>query len=301
MSTLRELSEASSLGQPLAAQSASAARRRRKPITVGDVVRHVLVVAAFIIVAFPLFWLVSLAFKTDADAFTSPPTILFRPSLIQFQNLFDTWPFPLYYRNSLIVLFGCLTVSIALALPLAYALARFRWRRKNDISFYIVSQLMLPPAAVGVPFYLLCEQLGILRTLWAPMLVYVTFALPFIAWIMKGFFESLPPEIEEAGLVDGAGRFQVLWYIVLPLSMGSLFSTTMLAVITLWNEFLFAFMLTGADTYTAPVGLVGLRSWFQSNWGQIGAGGLMIALPMVVVGFIVQRYLVRGLTFGAVK
>jgi multiple sugar transport system permease protein len=276
-------------------------RPRRRKFKWAPIVRYALVALVLLFFMFPVVWLVMLSFKSDNEAWVVPPRWLFTPTLVQYQGLLTNWPFLTYYRNSVIVVFGCLLVSISLGLPLGYSLARFPWKRKNDMSFFIVSQLMLPPEGVIVPFYLICQQLGILRTLWAPMLVYITFTLPFIAWIMKGFFEALPPEIEEQAMVDGASRIQVLRHIVLPLVLGALFSTTMLAALTAWNEFFFAFILTGAATYTAPVGIVGLWTEYTVYWGQIAAGGVLIALPVIVFGLFVQKFLVRGLTLGAVK
>jgi multiple sugar transport system permease protein len=273
------------------------ARRIQWPV----VIQYVLIGIVFVVFAFPVFWIATLSFKSDAEAFVSPPHWIFNPTLVQYEKLLTSVPFAIYYRNSIIVVLGSLAVSMALAVPLAYSLARFKWRLQNDISFFILSQLMLPPAAVVVPFYLICEQLGILRTLWAPMLVYTVFTLPFVAWTMKGFFESLPIDMEEAALVDGAGRMQVVVYIVLPLVLGSLFSTAMLAMITIWNEFYFALVLTNVTTYTAPVSILGLWTQYQVYWGQIAAGGVLLSLPVVAIGLVVQRYLVRGFTLGAIK
>lgn len=264
-------------------------------------IRYVLIVLVFLFFAFPVYWLVTLSLKADADAWVLPPQWTFAPTLAHYQKLITTWPFFTYYKNSLVVVCGALFVSVLLGVPLAYALARFKWRQKRNISFIILNQLMLPPAAVVVPFYLICRQLGILHTLWAPMFVYVAFTLPFITWIMKGFFENIPHEIEEAALVDGAGSFQVLWHIVLPLVLGALSSTTLLAGITIWNEFFFALVLTGSSTYTAPVAIMGLWTQYTVYWGSIAAGGVLISLPIVIIGMIVQRYLVTGLTLGAVK
>jgi multiple sugar transport system permease protein len=263
---------------------------------------HVAALLVFVFFAFPVVWLVLLSLKTDQDAFANPPKLIFTPSLVQYTSLLDRVPFLLFYRNSLIVVCLALVASILLGVPLGYSLARFRWKRKNDISFFILSQLMIPPAGVVLPLYLLCQQLGILKTLWAPVLVYTLFSTPFIAWMMKSFFESLPVEIEEAGLVDGASRFQVFRYIALPLIIGQLTSTTMLAAVTTWNEFFFALILTGATTYTVPVAITTLHTTLQLvRWGQIAAGGVLISLPIVVLGILAQRTLVRGLTLGAVK
>jgi multiple sugar transport system permease protein len=265
------------------------------------VTQYALLALVFLFFAFPLLWTLTLSLKSDADAAALPPKWVFAPTLVQYQNLLANWPFFTFYRNSLIVVGGALLISTALAIPLAYSLARFQWRREGDISFFLVSQLMLPPAAIVIPVYLIDQRLGILGTLWAPMLIYIVIALPFIAWIMKGFFENTAVEIEEAALVDGAGRYQVVWFVVLPLALGSLGSTVMLAAIMVWNEFFFAFILTNVTTYTAPVAILGLWTQYQVYWGQIAAGGVMLSLPIIVVGLLVQRSLVWGLTLGAVK
>jgi multiple sugar transport system permease protein len=303
---LARTADAAATDRQVAAVPSTGAYVARHPVlrsrTWSFIARHAAALLVFVFFAFPVLWLVELSFKTDKDATALPPKLLFAPTLVQYEGLLDRVAFFDFYRNSLIVVVVALVVSISLGVPLAYSLARFHWRRKNDISFFILSQLLIPPAGVVLPFYLLCQQLGILRTLWAPILVYTVFATPFIAWMMKTFFEGLAVEIEEAGLVDGATRFQVFRLIVLPLVGGQLASTSMLAAVTLWNEFFFALVLTGASTYTAPVAITTLHTTLQVvRWGQIAAGGVLISLPIVVLGILVQRSLVSGLTFGAVK
>jgi multiple sugar transport system permease protein len=202
----------------------------------GRVTQYVLAIGVFVFFAFPVYWIVTLSLKATEDTWGSNPKwFVFTPTLVQYRDLFAGMNFLMYYRNSLIIVVGALAISLLFGVPLGYALARFPWKKKKDISFFVLSQLMLPPAAVALSFYLLISQLGLLRTLFGPMIVYVVFTMPFIAWMMKGFFEALPIELEEAALVDGCTRFEAFRRIVLPLVTGSLTSTTKLAAITALN------------------------------------------------------------------
>lgn len=207
----------------------------------------------------------------------------------------------MYFRNSLLVTAISVFLSAALGIPAAFSLSRFRIRRKKDISFWLLSQLMLPPIAAAVPYYLLMKQLGLLQSRTTLILVYSTFHIPFIVWMMTTFFEGLPREIEEAALIDGCSISQLFWKIVIPLSANGIASAVLFCVIISWNEFLYALTLAGLDSYTLPVTVMTFWTDNRVYWGQILAVGTLQAVPVVILGVLIQKFIISGLTLGAVK
>ncbi len=260
-----------------------------------------LCVLVSIVYIFPVYWLVSVSIEKTVDAFRFPPKILFTPTLEHYRALFETRPIARYYSNTLIVVSSTVLLSLLLGLPASYALARFRIKRKKDISIWILSLLMLPPAAAAIPYYLFMRQLGLLHTRLSLIIVYSTFNLPFIIWLTRSFFESLPKEIEEAALIDGCSRLGVLWRIAIPLSSHGIVCSALFCVILSWNEFLFAFILTGLRSYTLPVTIMSFWTDKHVYWGQILAIGTLLVAPIVILGVVIQKFLVTGFTFGAIK
>ncbi|MCX6089479.1 MAG: carbohydrate ABC transporter permease [Candidatus Atribacteria bacterium] len=184
---------------------------------------------------------------------------------------------------------------------LSYVLTRYRIRKKNNIAFWILGLRMLPPIAVILPYYLLFRNLGLLDTRTALILIDFTITLPFAVWMMKGFFEEVPLEYEEAGLVDGCTRFQAFLRIILPIVRPGLAATAVFSLIFSWNEFLFALILSGEGAKTLPVGVTGFITFEGVKWGLLAAGGIFIIAPILIASLFIQRNLVRGLTFGGIK
>jgi multiple sugar transport system permease protein len=270
--------------------------QRGKSIAIN--VLAVLIALAFI---FPLYYLLVSSLKSVNDLWNDPFLWFFHPTFENFVALFRTRPFGLYYANSLIVVLANVTLSLLLATPAAYGLARCNLRRRDSISFWMLSQLMLPPIAGLVPFYMLIRTMGLLHTRAALIIVYLSFNLPFLTWLLKGFFESLPKDLDEAALVDGCNRFKSFLFIAIPLSLPGIFSTALVSFLLTWNEFLMALALTGSQTLTLPVVITTFWSDRQILWGQICAAGVLIVIPIVLFGLFIQKYLVSGLTMGASK
>ena len=254
-----------------------------------------------VIYIFPVYWLVSISLAHTADAFQFPPNIVFEPTLKHYQSLFETRPVFRYYANTLIVVSGSVIVSVLLGIPAAFALSRFKLRGKKDLLIWILSLLVIPPAAAAIPYYLFIRQLGLLHTRLSLIIVYTTFNLPFIIWLAKSFFDALPREIEDAAFIDGCSRWGVLRHIAVPMTVHGIASSALFCVIMTWNEFMFAIVLTGLDTYTLPVTVMSFWTDKHVYWGQIFALGTLLVVPIIVLGVIIQRFLVRGFTFGAVK
>jgi multiple sugar transport system permease protein len=257
-----------------------------------------LVALAFV---FPVYYLVASSFKSVKQMWQDPYIWFFKPTLENFISLFTTRSFGQYYINTFIVVTANVAISLLLGIPAAYGLARCKIRGKQQISFWMLSQLMLPPVAGLVPFYLLIRYMGLLHTRLALIIVYLSFNLPFITWLMKGFFESLPKELEEAAMVDGCSRWKSFIWIAIPLSLPGIFSTTLICILLTWNEFLLALALTGSKTFTLPVVITTFWSDRTILWGQICAAGVLIVIPIIIFGLFIQKYLVSGLTMGAYK
>jgi multiple sugar transport system permease protein len=183
----------------------------------------------------------------------------------------------------------------------AYGLARFRFPAAQHLAFYILSTRFAPPVAFIVPIYLMVQKAGLLDTHVALILVYTSMNLSFVTWILRGFFLEIPVEIEEAALVDGYTRWQIFWRVALPLVRPGIVTTAILSAIFSWNEFLFALILTQSKAATLPVYLAGFSNSMGLAWGEYMAVGSLAVLPIMIFTIALQRHLVRGLTFGAVR
>lgn len=274
--------------------------QRKKPL-IKMLVANILSLIVVLVFVFPIYYLVVSSLKTVRQMWHIPYLWFFQPTLENFTSLFTTRSFGQYYMNSFIVVTANVAISLLIGIPAAYGLARCNIRGKEKISFWMLSQLMLPPVAGLVPFYLLIRYLGLLHTRLALIIVYLSFNLPFVTWLMKGFFESLPKVLEEAALVDGCSRWRSFIHIAIPLSLPGIFSTTLICILLTWNEFLLALALTGSKTYTLPVVITTFWTDRVILWGQICAAGVLIVIPIIIFGLIIQKYLVAGLTMGAVK
>jgi ABC-type glycerol-3-phosphate transport system permease component len=270
--------------------------RRRGLLYVGAVI---LVVGA----AFPLFWMVSTSLKPSGEIFATPPRMIpARPTLENFGRLFTETSFLTYFRNSATVALAAVLLTLAVSALGAYGLTRFSFRGRDKVAGLILTTYMFAPVMIIIPFYILVKQLGIVNTHLALVLSYTTFCLPFCLWLLRAFFQSIPLELEEAALGDGAGRGRAVWYVVLPLALPGLIATAIFTFILAYNDFLFSMVLiTSEELKTLPVGVNDLFNATIVDWGMIMAAGVMITAPAVVFFAAVQRYLVQGWGAGGVK
>lgn len=249
----------------------------------------------------PLVWLVSTAFKTRAEAFAMPPVWIFRPTLDNFQAAIGQSGFLDQYRNSVVVAAATTAITLLIGAPAAYGLTRFQFRGKRPLAMFILTTRFLPFIGMLFPLYIIYNRLGLLDTYQGLILLHVTFALVTVIWMMRGYFLQVPVELEEAALTDGATRLGALFRVVVPIAAPGMAAVSVFTFIISWNEFLFALMFTRNQVKTAPVALVGFMSFEGINWGPLAAAGLMVLAPVFLFSLFVLRYLVAGLSMGAVK
>jgi multiple sugar transport system permease protein len=253
----------------------------------------------------PIYWLITISLKTELDQFASPPLWFhFTPTLTHYAAIFSDDAFGRYFLNSVIVATCSTAIALVLGLPAAYGLVRFPWpsNLSRGISFWILSNRMLPPIVTIIPMFLMLREVHLLNSLAGLTLVDVALNLPFVVWMMRGFVEDLPREIEEAALLDGESRLGVLLRIVLPLVRPGLAATAVFCLIVAWNEFLFALILSQTESaMTLPVGIAAHVTQYEIQWGVMSAAGVVAMLPVLLFAGAAQRYFVRGLSLGAIK
>jgi len=253
--------------------------------------------------AFPLFWMLATSLKPSAEIFATPPRLVpAHPTLENFARLFGETAFLTFFRNSAVVSLATVAVTLSVSALGAYGLTRFAFAGREKVAGLILTTYMFAPVMIIIPFYILVKQLGIVNTRLALVLSYTTFCLPFCLWLLRAFFESIPLELEEAAMVDGAGRARAVWHVVLPLALPGLIAAAIFTFILAYNDFLFALVLiTSEELKTLPVGVNDLFNATIVDWGMIMAAGVMITLPAVLFFAGVQRYLVQGWGAGGVK
>src|SRR6267143_1165655 len=249
---------------------------------------------------FPVLWMWLESLKTEPQAASSPPTIFFAPTLEEFQ-LVLSGDFPPYFINSAIASIGSTLLVLVLGLPAAYALAIRPVKRTQDVLFFFISTRFLPFAASLVPLYLLARDLKLLDNIFALVLIYTTINLPLGVWLLRSFLLEIPNDLFEAARVDGAGLYDELVRIILPVVTPGLAATALICLILSWNEFFYAVNLTSSVAATSPIFLVGFISGRGLFYAKLSAAATLASLPVLLAGFIAQRQLIRGLTMGAVK
>ena len=276
-------------------------QRQKKPWSIGNLIRNFLILLAVVWSLGPLYWMVSTAFMPHELDHQIPPVFIFIPTLSNFANMLATTSFTQYLTNSLIVSIATTITSLLFGALAAYSFARFRYPGSDTLPLFYLILRMLPRFVLVIPYYLLLRTFGLLNTYTGLILAYTTFSLPFVIWLMIGFFKEIPIELEEAGMVDGANRLIVLTRIVLPLALPGLAATSIFAFLLGWNELLFSIILAGRDTHTLAQMPLTFETDQGTDWGLVMAAGTLILLPVIIFALAVQRYILRGMTLGAVK
>jgi len=259
-----------------------------------------LTIGVLLLVLSPVVWLLMMSFKTEVDALAMPPKLIFVPTLENYSGLLEA-RFLRPLLNSVVVATVTTVVSLALGVPAAYALSRGRTWATGGIAFWILATRMAPPIAFAIPFFLAYRTIGWLDTLSGLIVIYLTFNLSLVIWLMRAFFDGIPVSLEEAAWIDGASLGQTIRAVVLPLTAPGIAASAILCFLAAWNDFFFALVLTRSSAMTAPVAIVNFMHYAGRDWGRITAGSIIVALPVIAFAVPVRRYLVSGLTAGAVK
>jgi len=250
---------------------------------------------------FPFYWMVATSLKSRVDILAAPPVWLFDPTLDNYREALLNQGVGPSLLNSLIVASCTTLVALLLGTPAAYALARFEFRGKRELWFWFITNRMVSPIVLALPFFLMARALNLIDSYLVLILLYLTFNLPIVVWICTDQFRGIPRELDEAALMDGAGRFQIFYSVALPLALPGIAVSAILSFIFSWNELLYALILTRSDTRTAPVAATSFMSGYELPWGEIMATGTLIVLPVIIFSIFVSKQLVQGLTMGAVK
>ncbi len=273
---------------------------KRQKQAIGGVARGLVFTVVCLFFIAPYLWMVLISLKPRVDIF-EPGKWIFVPTLQNYSNIIKNAHILDYFVNSMAVSVVSTAVSLAIGSLAAYGFARYRWKRREDMAFMVLSQRMLPATAVVIPYFLMAMAAGLLDTRVILIICYLLFNIPFTILMMRGFFEDIPMEIEDAGKIDGCSGFQVFKELILPLSLPGLTATAIFCLINSWNEFVFANFLTSIRAKTVPTSVMLFLSVSGTKWGEMAATGVLSSLPAIVFGIAVQKYMIRGLTFGAVK
>ena len=263
-------------------------------------IRYILLILLLLFFLFPIYWLVATSLKTQVDIFAMPPKWAFVPKFENYYHVIFQTEYPSLARNSLIAALTNVALSMAIGTLASYAMSRFRVGTKN-LLYWFLGIRMLPPIVASIPLFLIAASLRLIDSYIILPILYLTMNLPFVIWMMKSFIDEIPVEIEESALIDGCSHIGALVRVVVPLAAPGLVATAVFCFIMAWNEFLFAMIFTRASAMTLPVGISGFITEEQIFWGYITAAAAVAAIPPIAFALIFQRYLVRGLTFGAVK
>ncbi|MBR7889437.1 carbohydrate ABC transporter permease [Marinomonas sp. A79] len=254
-----------------------------------------------LVLFFPIFWMFVTSFKTELQAISIPPTLIFEPTLDNYSEVQERSDYIHHAFNSIVTAFGSTILALIIAVPAAFSMAFAPGKRTKDVLLWMLSTKMLPAVGVLVPIYILCRDYGLLDSKTALVIIFTLMNLPIVVWMLFSYFKDLPKEILEAARMDGATPWDEVVKVVLPLSMGAISSTALLSIVLCWNESFWSLTLTASDaapltamiaSYSSPEGLF---------WAKLSAASTLACAPIVVFGWFCQKQLVQGLTFGAVK
>jgi multiple sugar transport system permease protein len=244
-------------------------------------------------------WMLSLAFKTEVDNAAYPPVFIpDRLTFANFESVFKASPFFQYFINTVIVSGGATALALLLGVPAGYGISR---ANAKGLAVGVLIARITPGLSYLIPLFILFQFVGLTGTLWPLVIIHLVITLPIVVWVMIGFFDTLPAQLEEAAIMDGCSEWQAFRYIALPLSRPGIVVSAILSVIFSWNNFIFGVVLAGRETRTLPVAVYNVLSFDQLSWGPLAAAGLLVTLPVLILTVFVQRDIVAGMTAGGVK
>lgn len=260
------------------------------------------IIIALVVILFPLYWMVAASLKTEAQLFKIPPVWTWAPTIQGYVDVIENSGILNALLNSVIVTVGAVVLGLIVGAPAAYGIARYRFRGRKDVWFWYVTNWMLVPVVILIPFYLTASKLHLINSPIVLILVYQVFVVPLIVWLLVDQFSSVPKDLEEAAQLDGLGRFGIFMRINLPLVKPGVAVAAILSGIFAWNDLLYALILTpGQNAHTAPVIAMSYLGGYIVPWTKVMASVSMICAPVIIGGIIVHKYIARGLTMGAVK
>jgi ABC-type glycerol-3-phosphate transport system permease component len=274
-----------------------------KKITRLKIIKSILSLILLSLIIFPFFWIIITSFKSMGESVSVPPTFIpVNWTLSAYQRLFGPRNFFGYISNSFVIAISSVFFGILIGGWTAYGLSRFWFKGKLQTNAFILICLSFPRPLLVIPYFLIMVKLGLYDTLTSLILSYLTFTLPFITWMLKSYFDTIPQELDEAALVDGANYFTIYWKIVFPLAKPGFVATGIFAFLNTWNEYMFGLTLTSSDSSrTMPVALGSLLGEFMTDWPTIMAGAVIASIPVIIIFFFMQKQLIYGLTGGALK
>ncbi len=267
---------------------------------IGLCITHMLLILASLTIIFPILWVIRTSVANRLIAYKIPPVWIFTPTFENYKIIFEKYPFQQYFMNSVLAATIASAIALFLGSLAAYSIARFR-TGDPVLRLSMLSTQMLPPIALVIPIFLLAKFIGLWDSRVGLIIAYLSFNLPYTVWILIGFFQSIPIEIEEAAMIDGCSRFTAFVRVIAPIALPGLLSAGVFNFILNWNEFLFALILTGRDTRTLPVAIASLWTQQGVQIGAVTAATVVTILPVIVLTYFIQKTMVRNLTFGAIK
>ncbi|MEK3723666.1 carbohydrate ABC transporter permease [Paenibacillus sp. FSL H8-0034] len=264
---------------------------------------YLIMVVASLIVLVPTLWMVSTALKPNDEVMVTPPQwIPDAPTLESFVRIWEDYPFATYFANSVYIVLAATIISLVFSAMAGYGASRFRFKGKSTFLTFLLVTQMFPSIMLLIPFYKVLKTLGLIDTHLGLILVYISFTIPFCTWMMMGFFQGIPKELDEAATIDGCGRIRTFVQIILPLSLPGIAATAIYSFLQGWNEYMFALILTTSeDMKTLPVGIGQLNGFYKIVWNDMMAASFVSSLPLVILFLFLQKYFISSLTAGAVK
>lgn len=261
---------------------------------------HLILIGASLVILLPILWVMRTSFANRLIAYKIPPVWFFTPTLENYRIIFEKYPFQKYFYNSILISAAASLVALTLGALAAYSIARFK-TGDPILRLSMLSTQMLPPITLVIPIFLLARIFHLWDSRLGLTLAYLSFNLPYTVWILIGFFQSIPVDLEEAAMIDGCSRVQAFWRVTIPVSLPGLLAAGVFNFILNWNEFLFALILTGRETRTLPVAIASLWTQQGVQIGAVSAATFLVILPVIVLTWVIQKSLVRNLTFGSIK
>lgn len=277
-------------------------RKKNSTLDIKTILTHILLITITLSTLYPILWVFKMAFTPVQGFSTSLNPFPENASLENFIFLFTQMPFGQWFMNSMIVSVSTTLIGIFFSCTAAYALSRFSFPGRKELLLSFLATQMFPATMMMIPIYLLIAKLELLDSLLGLVIVYSPTSIPFCTWMLKGYFDTIPKELEESAIMDGASRSIIFWKIIIPLARPAIAVTALFSFMTAWNEFILAATFMSKESmYTLPVGLKTLVGQYSTEWGKFSAGSIIVSIPIVLLFFYLQKHLVGGLTAGSVK